>query len=400
MIVEIMSTSSSIESALRFRADRLQNIRVTHDGTIARRTNTSFFTRGLVFTNRPIRINEKVTFKLMELSEGLGGFVYVGFTSRDPDNLQGVTCQHLAKGSGFWSWFFPKELCGTRSTLFYYIGEGGEVHYGVDGVEKGLFEGVVRTNQSLWPLFDIFGNSSGVRLIEAESRETRPKARANRKLVPMMLHETHSRNVRIDKNVAQRLDAKYTQGYIFSKQPIKSEQSIVIQIAPNGRGRFQGFVHLGVTSCDPALLNRDDLPDNVNSLVDRPEYWVLICDFSNLNCGDEIGLDLAHDGPITFHLNGGKFKGVVHVDATLKLYLFVNVYGSCQDVHLSTCAEQSKVEEKECVVCYDNVIEAALYRCGHTCMCFECAVEQWQGKGDGHCPLCRAVIRDVIRINK
>lgn len=35
--------------------------------------------------------------------------------------------------------------------------------------------------------------------------------------------------------------------------------------------------------------------------------------------------------------------------------------------------------------------------CGHMCMCYECAIQQWRGKGGGHCPLCRAVIRDVIR---
>jgi hypothetical protein len=88
------------------------------------------------------------------------------------------------------------------------------------------------------------------------------------------------------------------------------------------------------------------------------------------------------------------------VDATLHLWVFLSVYGTTQPVQLLTCPEQVKDEEKECVVCYDNVIETALYRCGHTCMCFECAVEQWQGKGDGHCPLCRAVIRDVIKLNK
>lgn len=38
--------------------------------------------------------------------------------------------------------------------------------------------------------------------------------------------------------------------------------------------------------------------------------------------------------------------------------------------------------------------------CGHMCMCYECAVKQWRGIGGGHCPLCRAVIRDVIRTYK
>ena len=373
-------------------------MKVAHDGTIARRQNTSFFTRGLVFGTRPITQGEKITFKLMEVAENLGGFVYVGFTSRDPDTQVGVSCQKIARESGYWTWFFPKELCTQGRSLFYYVNNDGEVRYGVDDCEKGKFPGAVRPLQPLWPLFDIFGNSSSIRLVQAPPSN---KSTTNRRTVPLSLHSTHSRSLRVTKNVSQRLDKGYTQGYVFSERPIKPNEGVLIQISPSQPGpRFQGFVHLGVTSCDPAQLPRDDLPDNVNHLVDRPEYWVLICDFSKLNCGDEIGLTLTKSGQISFHLNGGKFKGVVHVDATLKLWLFVNVYGTTQAIHLMTCPEPAKDEEKECVVCYDNAIEAALYRCGHTCMCFECAVEQWQGKGDGHCPLCRAVIRDVIRINK
>lgn len=54
----------------------------------------------------------------------------------------------------------------------------------------------------------------------------------------------------------------------------------------------------------------------------------------------------------------------------------------------------------ECTICYENPIDSVLYMCGHMCMCYPCAVQQWRGKGGGHCPLCRAVIRDVIRTYK
>ena len=54
----------------------------------------------------------------------------------------------------------------------------------------------------------------------------------------------------------------------------------------------------------------------------------------------------------------------------------------------------------DCTICYENPIDAVLYMCGHMCMCYECALQQWRGKGGGHCPLCRAVIKDVIRTYK
>lgn len=54
----------------------------------------------------------------------------------------------------------------------------------------------------------------------------------------------------------------------------------------------------------------------------------------------------------------------------------------------------------ECTICCERPIDSVLYMCGHMCMCYDCAVQQWRGKGGGHCPLCRAVIRDVIRTYK
>lgn len=54
----------------------------------------------------------------------------------------------------------------------------------------------------------------------------------------------------------------------------------------------------------------------------------------------------------------------------------------------------------DCTICFEKPIDSVLYMCGHMCMCYDCAIKQWRGIGGGHCPLCRAVIRDVIRTYK
>lgn len=63
-------------------------------------------------------------------------------------------------------------------------------------------------------------------------------------------------------------------------------------------------------------------------------------------------------------------------------------------------AVSNTMSGSECSICYERAIDSVLYTCGHMCMCYECAVQQWRGKGGGHCPMCRAVIRDVIRTYK
>lgn len=53
----------------------------------------------------------------------------------------------------------------------------------------------------------------------------------------------------------------------------------------------------------------------------------------------------------------------------------------------------------ECIICYTKKIDCVLYSCGHMSLCYQCAIRQWR-QSTGQCPLCRAVIKDVIRIYK
>ena len=51
----------------------------------------------------------------------------------------------------------------------------------------------------------------------------------------------------------------------------------------------------------------------------------------------------------------------------------------------------------ECIVCYEKVVDCVIYTCGHMCLCYECGLQQWRGRGAGICPMCRMPIRDIIR---
>lgn len=53
--------------------------------------------------------------------------------------------------------------------------------------------------------------------------------------------------------------------------------------------------------------------------------------------------------------------------------------------------------EAECVICCDVIANSVMYPCGHACLCFDCGrviLQQTQSI----CPICRAVVKDVIRI--
>jgi hypothetical protein len=57
-----------------------------------------------------------------------------------------------------------------------------------------------------------------------------------------------------------------------------------------------------------------------------------------------------------------------------------------------------KMEDNECIICVSQPSNAVLYKCGHICMCYQCAkAVQIQAR---ICPICREPISDVIKCFK
>ncbi|KAK7583893.1 hypothetical protein V9T40_004856 [Parthenolecanium corni] len=51
----------------------------------------------------------------------------------------------------------------------------------------------------------------------------------------------------------------------------------------------------------------------------------------------------------------------------------------------------------KCSVCLENSVNAVLYKCGHMCTCYNCAVRLHLSPDNKKCPVCRTEITDVIR---
>ncbi|XP_060526905.1 protein neuralized isoform X2 [Cylas formicarius] len=572
-----------------------ENIRISRDGTIAKRVES--FCKGIAFSSRPVKVNEKVCIKFLEISNNWSGVIRFGFTSNDPTGLRyglpKYACPDLTNKPGYWAKALPERFCSQNTVLFYYVTSTGDVHFGINGEEKGIFFGGVETRGPVWALIDVYGNSTAIEFVDVrhqlnnsrssvtsnscnsgahqrtgdpvdritypmqqmqiqapqqhQIRETHDLSLPLLRYQPqqtsfqaMPLHRTRGRNVRFvngNRSVAMRTETEFCQGYVFTARPLQLGERIVVQVLST-EPMYQGCLGLGLTSCDPATLQTTDLPDDSNFLLDRPEYWVISRDFArNLNKGDEISFCISATGEVQIACNGGAPLVVIHVDQTLRLWAFFDIYGSTQRIrvlsghasptrsnperrHPTTsesinslnlqnemsrqsngrlsavqtpaqpqngrlCFPQADIQVQpaanggavlsvilppaaainhhpygasplspvmapvpttsaglaagtmmssssatyiepisdsstystplswaeqnataaigagiECTICYENPIDAVLYMCGHMCMCYECALQQWRGKGGGHCPLCRAVIRDVIRTYK
>ncbi|CAH1992046.1 unnamed protein product [Acanthoscelides obtectus] len=604
-----------------------ENIRISRDGTVAKRVES--FCKGIAFSSRPVKVNEKVCIKFLEISNNWSGVIRFGFTSNDPTGLRydlpKYACPDLTNKPGYWAKALPERFCAQGAVLFYYVTPTGDVHFGINGEEKGVFFGNVETRGPLWCLIDVYGNSTAIEFVDVRhqlNNSNRYNSTGNcevfrpdpveRITYPMQqmaiqpseelslpllryqpphlnyqampLHRTRGRNVRFmngNRSVAYRTDTEFCQGYVFTSRPLQIGERMVVQILGT-EPMFQGCLGLGLTSCDPALLTAADLPDDSNCLLDRPEYWVVSRDIArHLHKGDEVSFCVSAEGEVRIGRNGCPPSIVIHVDHTLRLYAFFDIYGSTQRIRVLSCPPpqsqvqhitgavspqrnperriispvtpssaasesmnsinaQSELQRRqqsttivatpqqvaqpaqpqpqpvmcvtpadiqvqpganggavlsvilppiiqqsnghhhnghlgtagyqsgpmapghvsgsagpaamptgtmvsvcssnyveplsdssaystplpwseavaalppssmsapgippapgaECTICYEQPIDAVLYMCGHMCMCYECALQQWRGKGGGHCPLCRAVIRDVIRTYK
>ncbi|XP_076240327.1 E3 ubiquitin-protein ligase neur [Calliopsis andreniformis] len=595
------------------------NIRLCNGGTIARRFES--FCKSITFSARPVRIGEKVCVKFLEISNNWSGVIRFGFTSNDPINLRNClpryACPDLTNKPGYWAKALAERLAEKDTVLFYYVTSAGDVHFGVNGEEKGLFFSGVETRGPLWAIIDVYGNSTAIEFVdpnrqhfnnirrgaehsnEDNAQHSRHSAMddasnagrdVERIIVPSMqsmsihhepdvelpglrfqpagviftplpFHSTRGRNICFSNQqcVATRTDTEFCHGYAFTERPLLLGERLVVQILAT-EPMYVGALALGLTSCDPARLTAEDLPDDSDLLLDRPEYWVVSKDVASCpQPGDEIAFTVTHYGEVQMSKNSGPPNVVMHVDQSLQLWAFVDVYGSTQRVrmlasrptspprqrqsnpspatiiqqqqqqqqqqqlqqqqqhsnHSNAATELSRFSEvvqfkpslgggtvlvvnlppqtgyptpplrptaqptyasvghrnphihlpaaaaastshpsssrqssppltgtmastgsstyvepvnyqsldgtltsqasshlqqwseglqptpgqpSECSICYERSIDSVLYMCGHMCMCYSCATQQWRGKGGGHCPLCRALIRDVIRI--
>ncbi|XP_069669308.1 protein neuralized isoform X1 [Periplaneta americana] len=624
------------------------NIRVSRDGTVARRAES--FCKGVTFSSRPIKVAEKVCVKFLEVSNNWSGVIRFGFTCNDPNNLRyglpKYACPDLTNKPGYWAKALAERFAERDTVLFYYVTQAGDVHFGINGEEKGVFFSGVETRGPLWAIIDVYGNSTAIELVDPRQQLNNSRrnlamggdaspgdsAAMERLILPSLtalsinqqnhqqpqsqrtvaedatsndmpgprfqqpgtyfnslpFHRTRGRNIRLsnDRCIASRTDTEFCHGYVFTARPIQLGEKVVIQVLAT-EPMYVGALAFGLTSCDPAMIQGADLPDDSDLLLDRPEYWVVSKDVASCpQRGDELSFCITHTGEVQFSKNGSTPVVFMHVDQTLQLWAFFDVYGSTQKIRiLGSCVEphhphsssgsrnssppprvidpalaagrlrvnlpcsmsngtssnssgsseghgqhngvpvpvpvsqrfccagptppptataelvqyqpsvgggtvlvvnlppahsnylnqqnqQNQHQHQsapapvttqhhvpstqpavpvdlqpsssgtllstyshtyiepvsatsystldstatmqqwadataatggsgtECTICYERPIDSVLYMCGHMCMCYECAVQQWRGKGGGHCPLCRAVIRDVIRTYK
>lgn len=351
-------------------------MRVSRDGTTARRLhNDRYFSRGIAFSSRPVELKERIYLKISETTERWSGGLRVGFTCIDPAAMEGKVPELLVPNArrlkGFWARAIPVKHNTQDCVVYFYVSMTGKLVICINGKKKVLFDGL-NTRTPLWAAVDVYGNCTGVQLIDSNSniipelsrlsiveeediRRLPIRFNDNRSLVPLPFHSTKGRSVHMSEDgcVASRSTSAYQQGYVFTLRPITFGEKIIIQVLKSD-DRFSGALAFGLTSCNPASLRQSDLPDDSDALLDRPEYWVVTKNVSSSSrTGDEIALCVTPNGEVTISKNGSTPVFLMNVDVTLQLWAFMDIYGSTESIrmfrhvnrHMSTYSISSQVHD-------------------------------------------------------
>ncbi|XP_054168717.1 protein neuralized-like isoform X2 [Oppia nitens] len=336
-----------------------ENVRISPDCTVAQRSDS--FCKGICFSNRPIRVNERVCIKFKDISQSWSGAIRFGFTSNDPltyrSSLPKYVCPDLTNKPGNWAKALGERFAVKDYILYFYYNELGDVHYGINGEERGIFFSGVSSNCSLWALIDIYGNTVEIESVDPRqqiscrrnslevdtiipSLSTIDINRENREPLPQVYRDTHFQsfpfhktkgcNIRLsnDRCIAERNNSHYCQGYVFSERPLRLGQKMVLQVLQTDE-LYAGSLAFGLTTCDPSTINSNDLPEDPHLLLDRSEYWVVVKDVANApQAGDELAIRMTQNGEVQLMKNRQPVHTLMHVDSTQTMWPFFDLYGS------------------------------------------------------------------------
>lgn len=282
--------------------------------------------------------------------------------------------------------FCAGQYSNTTVCFFSSVSRTGDVTYAVNGEDKGLFFSGVDTSKDLWAMLDIYGNTVAVDFSHANAELELPNVqshfdtspvehisqsvssinfRENNSLPPssqspaigpesvsgsqiqiqyhtgvqfnpLPFHSLQGRNVRVssDHTTAVRLAEEYCNAFVFTSRSLVLGETIVIQVLGIDRS-YIGGLGFGLTACDPGLLHPAILPDDSDLLLDRPEYWVVNKDVCrNPEVGDELSFHVTPEGEVRYARNNNAAVTLMHVDRTLPLWAFFDVYGNIQKVKI------------------------------------------------------------------
>ncbi|KAF4105251.1 hypothetical protein G5714_014582 [Onychostoma macrolepis] len=346
------------------------------DAQLRRATRKNSFCNGITFSQRPVRLYEKVRLRLSGVHTGWSGALRFGFTSLDPSELAladipKYACPDLVTRPGYWAKALPERLAMQDNVVAFWADRHGRVFYSINDGEPILFHCGLSVGCPLWPIIDIYGITQEVTLLEstfAESVGTSCLSSARLSAyLPQSNHDSANyNNNQLESNqaAAAKFATLHLSNYnqlipccstsstpssstsfnvqrvargsprpltsrtlMFSDRPVRVGETLYVEVGHLGLPYF-GALLFGMTSCDPGTLNAGELPADPEVLLDRKEYWVVFRGFPVPAAGDVLSFTFLANGEVHHGVNGGARGRLLCVDSSQVLWAFFTLHGA------------------------------------------------------------------------
>ncbi|XP_039875737.1 E3 ubiquitin-protein ligase NEURL3-like [Simochromis diagramma] len=186
MVKESNNTNSVLQSEVSHRCSLLclgplnfhrqavgEKICLSHGDRLAEKTEATF-KNGLVFSSRPVRVQERIRLRVQRDSFIWDGALRVGFTNVPPSArslpLPCMAIPNLTDKPGHWAVPLDESVCEAGSELEFWVSCGGSIYVAVNNRPCKKLTGV-NLSQPLWAMIDIYGQTCSILLLGSEKRE-------------------------------------------------------------------------------------------------------------------------------------------------------------------------------------------------------------------------------------
>lgn len=175
----VLSTRSS--QPLSFHEVHGENVLLERNNKAASRVKG--YCKGIVFSSRPVQVNEKIRLRIGKVFSGWSGLLRLGFTSHDPRTLAGslpdTVSQFPSTVTGHWAGPIGASHAVEGTLVEYKVCSNGDVLFTIEGKNSALLLKGVNTRSVLWAMVDIYGATTAIQIVDGadvRANETRTAA--------------------------------------------------------------------------------------------------------------------------------------------------------------------------------------------------------------------------------
>lgn len=146
------------------------SVTVSDDAMVVRR-DVLCYGDGIAFSAQPLRPDCKVCVEL-SCTTMWSGAIRIGVTCHNPNSmyqeeLPRFSYPTLSDQEGYWVRPVSQKHTDPGNRLTVYITGSGQMNYYVNNEHKGILLNHLPTYTSLWLLIDLYGNTTGAKLVPA-----------------------------------------------------------------------------------------------------------------------------------------------------------------------------------------------------------------------------------------